>query len=136
MVQGYFPAGSSTRALLQALPDGPTIERTPANEWDSETALYFDVPATFPDLTGLNISILDGKGAVVDSLLVNVPKIKWLQGDAGTRATAGGTIRLFGNALAFGSTLQAGSGKYSDYQLLESQLAPLGSLHIASVWLE
>jgi hypothetical protein len=89
--------------VLKALcPDGPEASVVAMNEWDSDTALYFLVPASFPDHTGLRLSVLAADETVADSITVNAPRIKWLQGDAGFKATAGGTIRLFGSALAFG----------------------------------
>jgi len=129
MVQGFFPAGRATRAVLKALcPDGPEASVVAMNEWDSDTALYFLVPASFPDHTGLRLSVLAADETVADSITVNAPRIKWLQGDAGSKATVGGTIRLFGSALAFGPPAEprgsaaAAGGTYGDYQLLESEL--------------
>ena len=129
MVQGFFPAGRATRAVLKALcPGGPEASVVAMNEWDSDTALYFLVPASFPDQTGLRLSVLAADETVADSITVNAPRIKWLQGDAGSKATAGGTIRLFGSALAFGPPAEprgsaaAAAGTYGDYQLLESEL--------------
>ena len=124
LVQGHFPLGRATPATIRALPNGPEARVSAANGWESNTALYFQVPPSFPENTGLKLSILSSSGgAVADSIDVNSPRIKWAQGDAGASATPGGFIRLFGSALAFGPTSTTHStGTYGEYQLLESEL--------------
>ena len=128
LVQGHFPLGRATRAVLKALPDGPEANVSAAQDWESDTALYFRVPASFPDYTGLRLTVRSGGGggsAPAGAIEVNTPRIKWTQGDAGASATPGGFLRLFGSALAFGqagANAQHAAGTYGDYQMLESEL--------------
>ena len=128
LVQGHFPLGRATRAVLKALPDGPEANVSAAQDWESDTALYFRVPASFPDYTGLRLTVRSGGGggsAPAGAIEVNTPRIKWTQGDAGASATPGGFLRLFGSALAFGqagANTQYAAGTYGDYQMLESEL--------------
>lgn len=120
LVQGHFPLGRGTDASIQALPHGPVSNVSAANGWESTTALYLRVPAHFPNHSGFRLSVLNTDGSVADSIEVNAPRIKWVQGDSGSSATAGGFLRVFGSALAFGG--EAAAATWGRYQQLESEL--------------
>lgn len=82
----------------------------------SDTSVKFLLPKTLRP--GVYLFRVKGADGVTKPVRLNAPTVYWLQGDAGTPATPGGWVRLFGRCLQLKGgrprlVLQAASGRLS-----------------------
>lgn len=106
-----YPVGAGDHVLVQGGDWGqsPVVEangRCVAAQVLSDSGLVFPFPVHREEIVEGRIR---STGGVSRPFALNVPTVWWMQGDAGDTSTPGGTLRLFGRALA--PSVQEASGK-------------------------